>query len=60
MGASDSPFSSGDVGKAVWLTTAGAFSVTSPSDSGDASFKVGSVENTTKVFVDGKQLTGIN
>jgi hypothetical protein len=60
LGSSDAAFGAGDIGKAVWLTTAGAFSVTSPSSSGDASFRVGSVETTTKVFIDGKQLTGIN
>jgi hypothetical protein len=60
LGSSDSTFAGADIGKAVWLTTAGAFSVTSPSSSGDASFRVGSVEDTNKVFIDGKQLTGIN
>lgn len=60
LGASDAAFGAGDIGKAVWLTTAGAFSVTAPSSSGEAAFKVGSVETTTKLFIDGKQLTGIN
>lgn len=60
LGASDTPFDPADIGKAVWLTDAGAFSITSPSDSGDASFRVGSVEDEDRVFIDGKQLTGIN
>lgn len=60
LGSSDTPFASGDVGKALWLTDAGAFSITAPTDSGDAAFRVGSVENTDRVFIDGKQLTGIN
>lgn len=60
LGSSDVNFNSSDVGLAVWLTTAGGFSVTSPSSSGDASFKVGTVESTTKILVDNKQLMGIN
>ncbi len=60
LGSSDTAFNAADVGLAVWLTSAGAFSITSPSSSGDASFKIGVVEATNKIFVDGKQLTGIN
>lgn len=60
LGSSDTAFGAGDVGKAVWLTTAGGFSVTAPSSSGDAAFRIGSVEATNKIFVDGKQLTGIS
>lgn len=60
LGSSDTPFNAADIGKAVWLTDAGAFSITSPSDSGDASYKIGMVEGTDRVFVDSKQLTGIN
>ncbi len=60
LGSSDTAFGAGDIGKALWLTTAGGFSVTAPSASGDAAFRVGSVEITTKMFIDGKQLTGIS
>lgn len=60
LGTNDTPFNSSDIGLPVWLTTAGAFSITAPSSSGSAAFKVGSVEATNKVFIDGKQLTGIN
>lgn len=60
LGSSDTNFNAADIGKAVWLTTAGAFSITSPSSSGDASFKVGTIEAVDKLFIDGKQLTGIN
>ena len=59
LGSSDTAFNAADVGLAVWLTSAGAFSITAPSSSGDAAFKIGVVEATNKVFVDGKQLTGI-
>lgn len=60
LGSSDTNFSSGDVGKAIWLTSAGAFSTTSPSSSGDASYKIGTVQAVNKMYVDSKQLTGIN
>lgn len=60
LGSSDTPFSGSDIGKAVWLTAAGSFSITAPTTSGDADFKVGTVEATSKVFIDGKQLTGVN
>lgn len=60
LASSDTAFNSADLGKAVWLTTAGGFSVTAPSTTGTAAFKVGTVEDTNKIFIDGKQLTGIN
>ena len=60
LGASDTPFGGTDIGKAVWLTTAGGFSVTAPSSSGTAAYKVGTVETTTKIWMGDKQLTGIN
>lgn len=60
LGSSDTAFASSDVGLAVWLTTSGAFSITAPSSSGSAAYKIGIVEDTNKIFVDGKQLTGIN
>ncbi len=60
LGSSDTPFSSGDVGLPVWLTTSGGFSITAPTSSGTAAYKVGVVEATSKVFIDGKQLTGVN
>lgn len=59
LGSSDTPFASADIGKPVYLTDAGAFSTTPPADSGDAVYRVGIVETTTSIWVDGKQLNGI-
>lgn len=60
LGAGDTPFASGDVGKPVWLTTAGGFSISPPSSAGTAAYKVGVVEDTNKIWMGDKQLTGIN
>jgi hypothetical protein len=59
QGSSDTAFASGDVGKPVYLTTAGAMSVTAPSSSGAAVYRIGVVETTTKIWIDSKQLNGI-
>ena len=59
LGASDTPFGATDIGKAVYLTDAGAFSVTPPADSGDAVWRVGMVEATTALWVGSQQLNGI-
>lgn len=59
LGASDTPFGAGDVGKPVYLTTAGGFSVTAPTGSGEAVWRVGMVESTTSIWVGDKQLNGI-
>lgn len=59
LGSSDTAFGAGDVGKALWLTTAGAFSVTAPSAANEADFRIGIVEATSKIWVD-KQMMGIN
>lgn len=50
--SSDSAFSSGDIGKPVWLTASGAFSTTVPTTTNQAVFKLGLVESTTKFWVD--------
>lgn len=59
LGASDTPFGAGDVGKAVYLTTAGGFSVTAPSSSGAAVWRVGVVQSTTSILVVSQGLNGI-
>lgn len=59
LGASDTAFAAGDVGKPVWLTSAGAFSTTAPSATNEADFKAGMVEATTKIWVD-RQMMGVN
>jgi hypothetical protein len=60
LGSSDTPFASGDVGKALWLTTAGAFSLSAPTSAGTAAYKIGMVENTDRIWMGDKQLTGVN
>lgn len=59
LGSSDTPFAAADIGKPVYLTDAGAFSTTPPADAGDAVYRIGIVETTTSIWVDGKQLNGI-
>lgn len=59
LGASDTNFGATDIGKAVYLTDAGAFSVTPPADSGDAVYRIGMVEDVDTIWVDSKQLNGI-
>lgn len=59
LGSSDTTFGAGDIGKAVFLTSAGAFSVTAPSAANEACFKIGTVEAANKIFVD-KQMMGVN
>lgn len=59
LAASDTPFSAGAVGKAVWLTASGAFSTTAPSAAGQADFKIGVVQATNKIWVNG-QMTAVN
>ena len=49
--ASGVTFVSGDIGKPIYLTSAGAFSTTAPSTSGYANFKLGNVESTSSMFV---------
>jgi hypothetical protein len=59
--ANDTAFSSGDVGKPLWIATAGqgSMSTTSPTTAGYAVFKVGIVETTTSIWVD-RQMMGVN
>lgn len=60
LGANDTPFSSTDIGKPVYLTSAGGFSVTAPSSSNQAVMKIGMVETTTKIRMVGMNLHGVN
>jgi len=59
LGSSDTAFLAGDIGKPVYLTAAGAFSVTAPTAANEAVTKVGIVEDTNKIFVD-RQFLGVN
>lgn len=58
LGSSDTAFNAADIGLAVWLTAAGAFSITAPSATNEANFKIGMVESVSKIWVD-KQMMGI-
>jgi hypothetical protein len=60
LGSSDSSFSASDVGRPVYLTTAGAFSVTAPTAVDTAVVRIGVIENTTILDVLPMQLNGIN
>lgn len=60
LGSLDTAFLAADVGKAVYLTAAGGFSVTAPSLLNEAVFVIGYVEDVNKIFVTGKHLRGIN
>jgi hypothetical protein len=51
LGSSDTAFNAADIGKPVWLTAAGAFSVTAPTGSGEANIAVGIVKATNKIWV---------
>jgi len=59
LGASDSSFAGGDIGKPIFLQSSGAFSTTAPSSADDAVFRVGIVETTTKIFLKDMQLLAI-
>jgi len=60
LGSNDSAFSASDVGRPVYLTSAGAFSVTAPTAVNTAVVRVGVVENTNILDVMPMQLNGIN
>ena len=60
LGTSDTAFNATDIGKAVYLTAAGAFSVTPPTTANYAVWRVGMVQSTTSIWVGDKQLNGIN
>ncbi len=51
LGSSDSAFSASDIGKPVFLTASGAFSVTAPTTTNYAVVRVGVVEDTDRIFV---------
>jgi hypothetical protein len=60
LGSSDTNFNAADIGKAVYLTAAGAFSVTAPTTTNEAVWRVGMVQDVDKIWVGDKQLNGIN
>lgn len=58
LGSSDTPFNPSDIGKPVWLTSAGAFSIIPPSGSTQADEKIGIVMSTTQIWIN-DQLMGV-
>lgn len=58
LGTGDTSFAGADVGKAVFLTAAGAFSATAPSTTNQAVYRIGIVEATNRIFVQ-PQLIGV-
>lgn len=61
LGSGDSVFSSGDVGKKLFLKNngSGGVSVNAPTVVGDAQFNVGTIQSTTSFFVNIKQLEAV-
>lgn len=51
LGSSDTPFVSGDFGKPLFLTTAGAFSTTAPSTANQAVVRLGTVRTASLISV---------
>lgn len=58
--SSDTPFSSGDIGKPVYLTTTGAWSVTASGTASHANVIIGYVKTTTVMDVKSLQIQGVN
>lgn len=58
LGAGDTAFNAADIGRPVFLTASGAFSVTAPSSVNQAVYRIGIVETTTSVMVQ-PQLIGV-
>lgn len=61
LGANDTSFGAGDVGKELFVGTAGAFILGSSlaNTTNEAQFCAGVIQTTTKIWVDFKQLRGI-
>lgn len=59
LGSSDAAFNATDIGKPVFLTSSGAFSITAPTTANYAVVKVGIVESTTSIWVN-PSVIGIN
>jgi len=60
LGASDTAFGAGDIGKAIYLSGTGGFSVTAPTSVGHAAVRIGMVQLTNKMWIQHPQVTGIN
>jgi len=62
LGANDSAFAAGDVGKELYVGTTGAFILGSAlaDTTNEAAFCIGTIQSTSSIWVDFKQLRGIN
>lgn len=60
LGSVSTPFASADIGKPVFLGSAGALTVVAPSGANTAVVRVGTVMTTTSVLIQGIQLLGID
>jgi hypothetical protein len=60
LGPSDTNFSATDIGKPVYLTTSGGFSVTPPTAANTAVVRVGIVDMINRILIMPMQLNGIN
>lgn len=60
LGSSDTPFAGTDIGKAVYLSTAGTFTLVPPTASATAVWRVGVVRTTSSISMGTYQLNGIN
>lgn len=59
LGSSDSAFAGADVGKPVFLTASGAFSITAPTTTNYAVVRAGIIENTDRIMIQ-PSVVGIN
>lgn len=61
LGSSDTPFLTSDIGKYVYLKAdgSGGFTTVTPFGVGDAQFRVGTVQDVDKIWVDYRQLDAI-
>jgi hypothetical protein len=60
IGSAETPFAGADIGKPVFLGSAGTMTLTAPSSANQAVVRVGTVMDTDKVMIQGIQLMGIN
>lgn len=52
LGSSDTPFDITQVGKAIYLTSTGSYSVTPPASAKEAVVRIGYVQTTTSIWID--------
>lgn len=60
LAGSDAAFASGDIGKPVYLTTAGAFSTTAPTTTNFAVYRIAVVQTVSSMMLGNMQINGVN